>query len=67
MSPRNLGVAPTFVLNWVRENELPRPGLWGRLGVLPTPICDFDTITNNRETLDIREGKQLSVVCFELR
>lgn len=67
MSPRNLGVAPTFVLNWVRENELPRPGPWERLGEPPTPICDFDTITNNREKLDICEGKQLSVVCFELK
>ena len=27
--PRNLGVAPTFVLHWVRENELPTQGCGG--------------------------------------
>ena len=35
-------------------------GVGGRLGVPPTPICDFDTITKIREKLDICEGKQLS-------
>ena len=35
-------------------------GVEGRLGVPPTPICDFDTITKIREKLDICEGKQLS-------
>ena len=37
----------------------PARGVGGRLGVPPTLISDFDTITKIREKLDI-EGKQLS-------